>query len=187
MTATTGLLLAEPSLRLEMAFRVVAQRMRGLAFVNPAIEVEAIGFAPWEGAWLGVMVTPWFMNLMLLPRDPCVWQALAIGAKRSHAFPAGTYEFIGAREEAIGEYHACSLFSPLLEFADHASVRLVAGLARAALFDPANAEAPRVRAAALSPDTVGAESRPLADLEKRLAAPITKRDFLRGSFVGGES
>ena len=41
----------------------------GSSFVNPAVEVEAVGFAPWDAHWLGVMVTPWFMNLMLLPRD----------------------------------------------------------------------------------------------------------------------
>ena len=28
-------------------------RMRGLAFVNPALRVEAVGFAPWQGSWLG--------------------------------------------------------------------------------------------------------------------------------------
>ena len=36
--------------------------MQGLAIVNPALEVEAVGFAPWQDHWLGVMVTPWFMS-----------------------------------------------------------------------------------------------------------------------------
>ena len=38
--------LPDPSARLTDAFRAVAQRMRGLAFVNPALDVEAVGFAP---------------------------------------------------------------------------------------------------------------------------------------------
>ena len=36
---------------------------RAADFVNPALAVEAVGFRPWEDHWLGVMVTPWFMNL----------------------------------------------------------------------------------------------------------------------------
>jgi [NiFe] hydrogenase assembly HybE family chaperone len=170
--------LPDPSPRLDAAFRIVAERMRGLAFVNPAVEVEAVGFARWEAHWLGVMVTPWFMNLLLLPGDPGQWRPLAPGAKRHYAFPAGTYEFIGAEDPAIGDYQACSLFSPLLEFEDHASARLVASLAREALFDPENAEVPAMPVADLSPaGTPGPQRRP---------EPISKRDFLRGRFSGGK-
>ena len=45
--------LPDPSPRLEAAFRAVAVRMEGLAFVNPALEVAAVGFAPWASHWLG--------------------------------------------------------------------------------------------------------------------------------------
>jgi len=178
--------LPDPSARLDAAFSVVAERMRGLSFVNPAITVEAVGFAPWEGHWLGVMVTPWFMNLLLLPRDPAAWRRLPSGAKRRYAFPAGAYEFIGADDASIGDYQACSLFSPLLEFADHASARQVAMLARAALLDPANAEVPSMPVANLSPVAAEDVPRPIAQLRERIATPISKRDFLRGRFVGGE-
>ncbi len=58
----------DPSARLVAAFEAAAVRMRGLPIVNPALAVEAVGFAPWEGHWLGVMVTPWFINLTLLLR-----------------------------------------------------------------------------------------------------------------------
>ena len=36
--------------------------------LNPALSVEAVGFRPWDEHWLGVLVTPWFMNLWLMPR-----------------------------------------------------------------------------------------------------------------------
>jgi [NiFe] hydrogenase assembly HybE family chaperone len=181
-------LLPDPSPRLAGAFRAVATRMQGLSFVNPAVEVEAVGFAPWESHWLGVMVTPWFMNLALLPRDPAGWQPLAPGAKRRYAFPAGTFEFVGANDTAIGDYQVCSLFSPLLEFADHASARLVATLAREALFDPANAEVPEMPVPDLSPGPTE-NSRPgaLAQLQEQFDARQSKRDFLRGCLTGGES
>jgi len=175
------LLLPDPSPRLIAAFRAAAARMQGLSFVNPAVDVEAVGFAPWETRWLGVMVTPWSMNLVLLPRDAAAWEPLAPGAKRRYAFPAGAYEFVGADDASIGDYQVCSLFSPLLEFDDHASARLVATLAREALFDPANAEVPDVPAARLSPAPAeGSSPGPIARLEERLDAPLSKRDFLRG-------
>jgi [NiFe] hydrogenase assembly HybE family chaperone len=160
--------------------------MQGLLFVNPALEVEAVDFALWNGRWLGVMVTPWFMNLTLVPADPAAWRPLALGAKRRYRFPAGDYEFIGAQDAAIGEYQVCSLFSPMQDFADHATARLVAQLARDALFDPANAESHVVPAPGLSPVSVEAPVGPLARLETELAAPMSKRDFVRGRFLGGD-
>jgi [NiFe] hydrogenase assembly HybE family chaperone len=154
--------------------------MAGLAFVNPALAVEAIGFAPWSGHWLGVLLTPWCMNLVLTPHDPAQWSALPVGAKRRYAFPAGDYEFIGARDDAIGEYQMCSLFSPVFEFTDQPTARLVGQLARDALLDAANAEAPAAHGANLAPP-VAAPS-PLARLEENLGAPLSKRDLLHGRF-----
>jgi [NiFe] hydrogenase assembly HybE family chaperone len=177
----------DPSDRLVAAFRAVATRMAGLPIVNPALEVDAVAFAPWEGHWLGVMLTPWFMNLTLLPRDPAAWRQLEPGAKRRYRFPAGDYEFVGARDDAIGEYLACSLFSPLLEFDDHATARLVATLAREALFDAANADVPQMPAANLSAAAAGiAGPGPLARLKENLETPLTKRDFLRGRILHGD-
>jgi [NiFe] hydrogenase assembly HybE family chaperone len=180
-------LLPDPSPRLVAAFRAAAARMRGLAIVNPALDVEAVGFAPWEAHWLGVMLTPWCMNLMLLPRDPAAWQPLAPGAKRHHAFPAGSYEFVGAQDAAVGDYEVCSLLSPLLEFDDQATARLVARLARDALFDAANAEDAVPPAGERSRDAAErAPPGPLARLQRQWPARLSKRDFLRGHFAGSE-
>jgi [NiFe] hydrogenase assembly HybE family chaperone len=177
-------LLPDPSPRLSAAFREVARRMEGLGFVNPALEVEAVAFEPWEAHWLGVMVTPWFMNLVLLPRDRSLWQALPVRAKRKLRFPAGVYEFIGADDPLVGEHQTCSLFSPMHDFADQATARLVARLAREALFDVANAEVPEYPQADLSP-SAQIEARE-ARAEAAPAAPLSKRDFLRGR-LGGSS
>lgn len=175
-------LLPDPSPRLNLAFREVATRMAGLGFVNPALEPEAVAFEPWQGHWLGVMVTPWFMNLVLLPRDRSQWQTLPAGAKRKLQFPAGVYEFIGADDPMIGEHQTCSLFSPMHDFEDHAAARLVARLAREALFDAANAETPAYPQADLSP--AAPDSARNAGTEAAQAAPVSKRDFLRGRVAG---
>jgi [NiFe] hydrogenase assembly HybE family chaperone len=170
-------LLPDPSAMLEAAFRRVhVERMQGLPFLNPALEVEAVDFAPWHAAWLGVMVTPWSINLMMLPRDLATWKPLAPGAKRRYRFSAGDFDFVGANDPLLGEYQMCSLFSPALEFVSHATARLTAQYARAALLDSKNAA-----------HTAVAQAHPIADLRENVEAPLTKRDFLRGRFLGARS
>ncbi|MEO8755292.1 MAG: [NiFe]-hydrogenase assembly chaperone HybE [Casimicrobiaceae bacterium] len=178
----------DPAARLVHAFRAAATRMTGLSFVNPALAVEAVGFAPWQGCWLGVLVTPWFMNLILVARDVAVWQSLPQGEKRCYRFPAGAYEFMGAHDELAGEYQLCSLFSPVLQFEDQATARLVAQLARDALFDLENAEKPETPLPNLSPGPAPDPTfaGPFAGLEAQLDAPQSKRDFLRGRWAGDD-
>jgi [NiFe] hydrogenase assembly HybE family chaperone len=172
--------LPDPSSRLTLAYRAIAARMAGLGFVNPAIEVEAVGFGPWESHWLGVMVTPWFINLMLLPREPAGWTSLPQGETLRYRFPAGDYEFISSRDETIGEYQMCSLISPALDIPDHETARQVAEHARAALLDPVNAPVPD-----LPPDDDETPG-PLARIQKNATRAMSKRDFLRGRFLREE-
>ena len=171
-------LLPDPSARLTAAFREVAGRMQGLGFLNPALQVEAVAFEPWQGHWLGVMITPWFMNLVLLPRQRSQWQPLPLRGKRKLHFPAGVFEFIGADDPVVGEHQTCSLFSPMHDFQDQAAARLVARLAREALFDTTNAEVPEFPKADLSPGTPAPAPPQRADAAPRDA--VSKRDFLRG-------
>jgi len=157
----TADVLPDPSMRLEAAFaRVLAQRMQGLPFVNAALRVEAVAFAPWKHYWLGTMLTPWAMNLMLVPREVARWRSLPAGEKRRYVFPAGEFDFIGARDDAIGEFLVCSLYSPVLQFADHETARETARLARGALFEADEAHSPGI--------------------EARLATTMSRRDLLHG-------
>ena len=166
---------ADPSDALEATYRHVAEtRMHGLPFVNPALAVEAVGFAPWEGRWLGAMVTPWFINLVLAPLEPAQWRSLGQGEKLRYSFPAGDYEFVGAIEPGVGEFQVCSLFSPVLEFEDQATARFVAEHARAALLDAANREAGIV-------DGPRTESGPR--VRKPPDGSMSRRDVLRGRFL----
>ncbi len=183
-STVAGALRADPSSQLVVSFRAAAARMQGLAFVNPALEVEAVGFAPWAGHWLGVLVTPWCMNLVLAPRDPARWTALPVGGKRRYRFPAGEYEFIGASDDAIGDYQVCSLFSPMQEFADLPTARLVAALARDALLDATHAEPSTGLAPHANPPDAESAPGPLATFERALAAPISRRELLRGRLPG---
>ena len=105
---------------LEAAFaRVHRERMAGVPILNEALGVEAVGFVAHGDDALGVLVTPWFMNLMLVPADSTAGSRQRPGEKSVVSLPGGDFEFIAGNEAGIGDYRMCSLFSPVFEFADH--------------------------------------------------------------------
>lgn len=99
---------------------IAATRMKGVPVQNPALRVEAVGFAAVNDGGLGILITPWFMNLVRLPLSPNA-TTLGVGQKAEYAFGTERFEFIGALEDGIGAFETCSLFSPMFEFADHAA------------------------------------------------------------------
>ncbi|MPT23361.1 MAG: [NiFe]-hydrogenase assembly chaperone HybE, partial [Starkeya sp.] len=133
----TALAVAMPA-RLEAAFREIhVGQMRGVPLLNETLEVKAIGFRPHGSRVLGMLVTPWFMNIVLVPGPDEDWSGLVPGAKEIIAFPSGDYEFVGANRPETGPYKACSLFSPMFDFTSMLQATETARAALAALFDPA--------------------------------------------------
>ena len=180
-----GTLLERPSPAgaLQHAFEVVRrERMHDVPVLNPALSVEAVGFRPWQEHWLGVLITPWFMNLVLMPRVAAAWQSIGERETRHHVFPGGVFEFIGARESTIGDYQACSLFSPMFEFADQREARATALAALDALFDPASRESIGPPPASTSATAPGAP----ADASPAHPSTLSKREFLFGATSRGD-
>ena len=97
--------------------RIERTAMAGMPILNPALSVAVVGMRAFEGEWLAVLVTPWFMNIVLLPREGAGPAAIP-GTKEHVAFPAGRFEFICAHADELGAFRMCSLFSPMFEFAD---------------------------------------------------------------------
>ena len=120
-------------LALEQAFTEIAHtRMLGVPVLNPALHVQAIGFLTEPDdtdMLLGVLVTPWFMNLVRLPTRTFSPgnKLLAVGKKATRSAGHQSFQFVGACEAAIGAFEVCSLFSPMFEFADHAAAADTAG------------------------------------------------------------
>jgi [NiFe] hydrogenase assembly HybE family chaperone len=120
----------DPSRTLVAAYaRIARTRMAGLPMCHPGLSVEAVGFrrrrlGEDERGWLGVLVTPWCMNLVWQPDDPS--RVAGTGRTRRHRLGQDEYEFIGTYEEDVGAYEACSLFSPMFAFEDMAGARAVA-------------------------------------------------------------
>jgi [NiFe] hydrogenase assembly HybE family chaperone len=154
---------------LEAEFREIhAAKMRDVPFCNAALAVEAVGFRPWEGRFLGVLIAPWFMNLVLLPGPQADWSALTPGAKELVDFPSGTYEFLHNVRGAAGGYKACSLFSPMSEFDGQEAARAVAAAVMPALFDAGNRDETDRRGdirAAREAEIASAEAPPAAPVE----------------------
>lgn len=111
-------------------------KMRDVPVVNPALHVQAVDFQPHEGGFLGVLIAPWFMNLVFLP--PQDYPARVPTEKEVIAFPAGEYEFIHNRRDMTGPYLACSLFSPMGEFASQLQAVDVARAVMVELFKTEN-------------------------------------------------
>jgi [NiFe] hydrogenase assembly HybE family chaperone len=159
-----------PAAMIERVFSgILHAQMRDMPLVNPTLAVEAVGFRPWQDHWLGVVITPWFMNLWLMPRVVAKWQAIGERETRHHVFPAGVFAFIGGRDPVLGDYQACSLFSPMFEFTDQAAAHEMAVAVLDVLFDEASREAPEALPA--TPQGPAARASPPADA-------ISKRDFL---------
>lgn len=120
----------DPSALLEAAFRRIEhERMAGLPLLNPALAVRALEFGRWQGQWLGALVTPWFMNLVLVPGDAATWRHTADGERVFYSFAAGSFAFLGSHEPEVGEFQTCSLVSTMSRFTDLASACLTARIA----------------------------------------------------------
>lgn len=122
---------------LQRAFaHIAATRMAGLPLVHARLAVATVGFQPEDDAVaLGMLVTPWCMNLVRLPRHDGV-AVLAVGETGARDVGARRFDFIGAHESGVGAFEAASLFSPMAEFADQAAALATAAEVLEALRGP---------------------------------------------------
>lgn len=159
--------------QLEQVFaHIGATRMQGVPVLNGALRVQAVGFEVQDSeqppVLLGILITPWFMNLLRLPLAlDSAALAPQPGSKRGHVCGGQLFEFISGQEEALGSFEACSLFSPMFEFADQAG---------------AVATATEVLKLLRTPPVEAAHSKPAA--AAALAVP-SRRGFLFGRSGSG--
>jgi [NiFe] hydrogenase assembly HybE family chaperone len=164
---------------LQQAFTHIAlTRMAGVPLLHPRLAVQAVGFEPEPGDTglaLGVLITPWFMNLMRLPFTAEAAQALPAPGEHAAITLAGhSLEFIGAHEDRVGRYALCSLFSPMAEFADQAAAVATAREVLA-LLRPTAPLTPVVEIPAAQAAVVASPAPAVRD-----TAPPARRGFLLG-------
>lgn len=110
---------------LQDCFREIGRtRMDGVPLLHCELQVQAVDFAcvrhEVTDVLQGVLITPWFMNLVQLPVQACA-DRQRVGLSQRHAVGSAEFAFIGAYEPSLGAFEACSLFSPMFEFADQAA------------------------------------------------------------------
>ncbi|MDX1593910.1 MAG: [NiFe]-hydrogenase assembly chaperone HybE [Gammaproteobacteria bacterium] len=116
-----------PARRVREVFeRIGRERMAGLPLLNDALEVEVVGFLAWRGMHLGVLITPWCVNLMALPGPGSDWRPPAEGVWREDRFPGMVLQLLGGHEPGLGAYAFRSLLSPVIGYDDQGAVRAVA-------------------------------------------------------------
>lgn len=193
--------------QLENAYNEIQQeRMQDVPILNDKLHVKAVGFRPHEGDWLGVMVTPWFMNLMLLPGDDSDWSHIQELESYTHIFPSGRYSFIAGHEASIGQYQSCSLFSPMFEFADQEAAEKTAEAVMTELMNEENVDSGDIHqqevesiwngdstvedeatsetpAATNTDDNAADTSPPPPRLSEKMKRPMSRRDLIRGRFL----
>lgn len=118
---------------------LLRSKMRSSPLTNSALRVEAVGYRRHENRPVGILVTPWFMSIIVLPGEDEDWSDLAPGTKEYLSFETGDYEFLHNLRDGIGGYKACCLFSPMHEFASHTQACEVAKAVLRALFDAQDA------------------------------------------------
>ena len=153
--------------------RIAGTRMAGLGLNNPVLRVQCVGFrALDERHRVGVLITPWAINLVLVGDRSCRALHLPSDSRRTWDFPTGSYEFMGGDEPECGTYQFCSLFSPAFEFSDQDSAEATAHSVMAELF----AETP----------VCAAEQAEAARMAGRsgMRVPINRRAFLQGMLGG---
>lgn len=113
---------ADPSTDLEQHFQqILATRMGDLPFIHPDLGVAAVGFGRHQDDWLGVMITPWFLNLFLLSGGGRLWGDIPAGERRYISLPCGTLQFIADDDPNLGPYQYCPLIAPVTSVPDMAS------------------------------------------------------------------
>ena len=165
--------------RLEAVFTDIAtSRMAGLPICNEALQVQAVGFRAWNEHWIGVLITPWTISLVLLPGDKEALKTLGPDEKMSWEFPSGSYEFMGLNEQALGTCQICSLISPVIDIQNHADAVSIAEEVMVALFASEKSDRQRDAERKVKLEAARLSGEPVQD------KTLSRRDFLRGNFLG---
>ena len=132
--STWRLIAAEPSYE-----HFLARAAGGTPPRLPAMPADDAGDA--AGDWVGAVITPWFINLFLLPGGGNLWSDLASGERCHINFPIGPLEFIADYNVAaeVPAYQYCPLFAPPGQIVSQTAARAAATARSPARYDGCSA------------------------------------------------
>jgi [NiFe] hydrogenase assembly HybE family chaperone len=127
--------------------RVLARYRRWqetLASGHPGLSVDIAGFRRYRGDWIGAVVTPWFIHLLLLPGGGELWRELPADSPLRVGFPAADLELISERSDDpdLPASFFATILAPVDELADQDAALRTAMDALHLLFEPPPPETP---------------------------------------------
>lgn len=141
------------------------ERVEGMPIYNEHLQVEAIDFQPCPDGLLGVLITPWFINVILLPENDLRWQSSELGTKHVCKLDSGIFEFVLGEDEEVGHYLFRTVLSPTHCLKSQTAAQATA---RKALYDLLASEEP----------SQAVHSEPV-ELSPAMQENMGRRDFIR--------
>lgn len=118
------------------AYRAAGQALDGLPVFNSALAVEAVGFRHHLPGWIGCVISPWFLNAVILPHERSHWSDRLDGDRLEIALPSGAYQATAARLDGVGVVASIPVVSAMNVFANQDEARDGAILALDQLMRP---------------------------------------------------
>ncbi|MFQ2318277.1 hydrogenase-2 assembly chaperone [Aeromonas caviae] len=92
--------------------RIAREEMLGLPFYHPAMPIVA-ECTLFEGQWLGCVLTPWMLSVVVLPGPGQLWPVRSSSDRLALQLPCGNLTFMVGELPETGQLLACSLMSPI--------------------------------------------------------------------------
>lgn len=91
--------------------RIAQQEMQALPFYHPAMPIVA-ECTLFEGQWLGCVLTPWMLSVVVLPGPDQLWPVRS-SERLALQLPCGNLTFMVGALPETEQLLACSLMSPI--------------------------------------------------------------------------
>ena len=111
------------------------RHMQGLPILNPELVVEAAEPREFGEHVIFILISPWFMNLVLLPGTE-EWDGCDSGDCIDIEFPYEALQFSVSHDDELGTFLSSVLFGSVSDFPDQASASTVANEVMRTLFTP---------------------------------------------------